>query len=165
MKSDFYPFNITVASTDDKPCRSSFLAACEKDSVSGFFLGKHIVFRSLIPSISTDIKHHIFGYSASVYGVEVISRMPSYRKSYCFRFSRIFSVDKLSFQGRYVDPLCSTCGRNRHRVSIYEEDILKCDYACFLRNSHFIPAFSMGCGNDNASFLSCILYRCQYVFR
>ena len=89
MKSDFYPFNITVASTDDKPCRSSFLAACEKDSVSGFFLGKHIVFRSLIPSISTDIKHHIFGYSASVYGVEVISRMPSYRKSYCFRFSRI----------------------------------------------------------------------------
>ena len=79
MKSDFYPFNITVASTDDKSCQSSFLAACEKDSVSGFFLGKHIVFRSLIPSISTDIKHHIFGYSASVYGVEVISRMPSYR--------------------------------------------------------------------------------------
>lgn len=30
MKSDFYPFNITVASTDDKPCRSSFLAACER---------------------------------------------------------------------------------------------------------------------------------------
>lgn len=98
MKSDFYPFNITVASTDDKSCRSSFLAACEKDSVSGFLLGKHIVFRSLISGIPADIKHHIFGYSASVYGVEVISRMPSYGKSYCFRFSRIFSVDKFSFQ-------------------------------------------------------------------